>query len=595
MLAWEVRLATDAREIRAVRRRLILPALLLIAGFCTVVVRLWAMQVQDYEKYLREGQARLQKSVPVPARRGDITDRNGRPLATSVVTYRLGLTPSRCPESPAFHAAIASVAGVSPAEVSMLLLGNPNACHVVATGLSKEQAAELRALARSWRADGLSLESVSKRVYANGRLASHVIGFVNEAGDALGGIEQAQNAILTGVDGVIVGPTDARGYVLPGHRERYTPARHGKTVRLTIDLDIQQAATEAIAEVITKHTPSTVAVVVMEPKTGDVLAMVSWPDFDPNDPGAALRTRYRNENSSPLRNSCVSLAFPPGSVFKVFTVAAALETGVVSPETQTYCPGVRKFGGRDTRCALHGGKRAHGALNPYMAIVRSCNLAAGEFAQRLGAERFVEFIHAFGCVDKTGVGLPGETRGLLPPPETWGNPAHQLAVLGFGQSVSVTPLALAAAMCAFANDGRAVHPRLVASVDGRDYPVRPGKQVVSPEVARLVRQMLTGVVEDPAGTGHSAAVPGFHVGGKTGTAQRTDPITKRISNSLYDSYFVGLVPTENTRAVVLVLVDEPRNGYYGGLVAGPVFQKIASYLVTHWRLRPDAGENGVIQ
>jgi len=588
-------LAADAREIRAVHRRLILPALLLLAGFCGIVVRLWAMQVQDYEKYLREGQARLQESVPVRASRGDITDRSGRPLATSVITYRLGLTPSRCPDNPAFHAAIASAVGISPAKVGMILSGAPTVCHIVATGLSKEQAAELRAIARSWRADGLSLESVSRRVYANCRLASHVIGFVNEAGDALGGIEQAQNVALTGVDGVIVGPTDARGYVLPGHRERYTPARDGKTVRLTIDLDIQQAATEAIAEVVEKHTPSTVAVVVMEPHTGDVLAMVSWPDFDPNDPAAALRTRYRNENSSPLRNSCVSLAFPPGSVFKVFTVAAALEAGVVTPETQTYCAGVRKFGGRDTRCALHNGKRAHGVLNPYMTIVRSCNLAAGEYAQRLGAKRFMEFIHSFGCVDKTGIGLPGETRGLLPPPEKWGNPAHQLAVLGFGQSISVTPLALTAAMCTFANDGRTVRPRLVASVGGRENPVRPGKQVVSPEVARLVRQMLTGVVEDPGGTGHNAAVAGFHVGGKTGTAQRTDPITKRISNSLYDSYFVGLVPTENTRAVVLVLVDEPRNGYYGGLVAGPVFQKIASYLVTHWRLRPDATQNGAVQ
>lgn len=588
-------MATDAREVRAVRRRLVLPAVLLAAGFCGIVVRLWAMQVQNHDEYLRIGQAKLQESVPVRASRGEITDRNGRPLATSVITYRLGLTPGRCPDSPAFHAAVAAAAGISPAEVSVVLSANPNVCRVVATGLSKEQASELRAIARSWRADGLSLESVSKRVYANGRLASHVIGFVNEAGDALGGIEQSQNVALTGADGVIAGPTDSRGYVLPGHRKRYTPARDGKSVRLTIDLDIQQAATEAIAEVVDKHTPSTVAVVVMEPHTGDVLAMVSWPDFDPNDPAAALRTRYSSDNSSPLRNSCISLAFPPGSVFKVFTVAAALEAGAITPETQTYCPGVRKFGGRDTRCALHDGKRAHGKLNPFMAIVRSCNLAAGEYAQRLGAERFVEFIRAFGCVDKTGIGLPGETRGLLPSPATWGNPPHQLAVLGFGQSVSVTPLALTAAMCTFANDGITVHPRLVASVGGRENPVRVGRRVVSPNVARLVRQMLTGAVEHPAGTGHSAAVAGFHVGGKTGTAQRTDPITKRVSNSLYDSYFVGLVPTENTRAVVLVLVDEPKNGYYGGVVAGPVFQKIASYLVTHWRLRPDATGSGAIQ
>jgi len=524
------------------------------------------------------------------AQRGEIFDVQGRPLATSVAAYSLSINPTKCPNVPAFHLSLATAAGLDPITVAVEFAGSRNHYAVIAKGLAKDRTDAIRTLARAWRADGISLTPEPKRVYPNGHLASHILGFVSADGKAHEGIERSFDDRLRGRDGLVAGPTDANGFLLAGHRTVDRPAKTGNNLRLTIDLEVQEAVTEALQEAVRLRKPSTAVAIVMEPHTGNILAMVSLPEYDPNKPGEALKNRHKNApvNNSPLRNSFTSLTFAPGSTFKMITVAAALDCGAIDLNTLTTCTGTREFGGVKAGCAAHEGSRAHGVCTPMKTMTVSCNLSAGVYAQKIGADRFIRYIRSFGCVDRTNLGLPGERRGMLELPETWGNQAHQLAVMGFGQSITMTPLQLTTAVCALANDGRVVLPRLIDRIGDVETPVRYGKQAVSPKVAATVMKMLQSVVEDKHGTGHAAAVPGYHVGGKTGTAQRPDPITKKMSHSLYDSYFVGVVPVDkNPRAVVLVMLDEPRVGYYGGAVSAPVFAKIARYLTARWRMAPD--------
>ncbi len=579
-------MATNGKGVSAVQQRGYWLIALLAFGLCAVVAKLWSMQITEHASYESRARDLLATRITLPAERGGVYDREGRPLAITQTTYRLSVNPARCTDSPAFIADLSSAANLPTADLSAALR-NGTGYLVVATDLSKPQMDRIRDIARSWRADGVSLEAEMDRSYPNGRLAAHVLGFVNDHGEPWEGIELSQKKALGGTAGLVEGPTDGSGFVLSTHRLKSVPAKHGDDIHLTIDLELQQAVTEALQEAYEKHKPSTAVAIVMEPQTGDILAMVSLPDYDPNSPKDALAKKYKTANSSPLRDSAVSLVFPPGSVFKVVTIASALDSGAITMDTPTYCKGIREFGGRPTRCDNHHGTRAHGQLDPTMVMTVSCNLSAGEYAQRMGAETFVRYIHNFGCLEKPGIGLPGEVHGLLPPIEKWGNPQHELAVTGFGQSIALTPLGLLTGCNAIANQGQVVFPRLISQIGSQPVPVRKGKQVISQKVAGEVLQMLMSVVENKRGTGSQAAVPGFHVGGKTGTAQRVDPATHKVSNHYYDSYFFGVVPVDGRPKVsVLILLDEPTNGYYGGQVAAPVFKKIASYLVTRWRLTP---------
>jgi cell division protein FtsI/penicillin-binding protein 2 len=317
----------------------------------------------------------------------------------------------------------------------------------------------------------------------------------------------------------------------------------------------------------------------MDPKTGDILAMASWPSFDPNRPIEPATGRKR----TPEFNSAYMSALEPGSTFKILSLAKALDEGVVQPNEDYYCRGTMTVGKTTIACDREHG--SHGLIDPKMAIARSCNLAAATWAMRVGQEDFYKFIRQTGLLEKPGLGLPRESIGLYNEKEY--AKQLQLANNGFGQSLNATPLALCAAFASLANEGKRVHPRLVAKVGEMPTPINPGSQVVSAESAQTVLRMMRAVLESDRGTGKSLRIPGYAIGGKTGTAQKKNFDTGSMKGGGYVSNFIGFVPAEKPEAVVLVMVDNPKGGsYYGSTVAGPAFKSIAQSVIRRLRIPP---------
>lgn len=307
------------------------------------------------------------------------------------------------------------------------------------------------------------------------------------------------------------------------------------------------------------------AAVVMDPSTGDLLASASWPSFDPEEPA----------KGSDL-DAATMLAFEPGSTFKILTTALALDRGIISPETKVQCGGQVTVGKHTIRCA-HG---AHGLLDPTGVVAESCNVAAARWAMQIGRPAFREAIEKLGLLDKPGLGLPAERAGSVDDKET--AVRLQTANWGYGQAITCVPVTLAAAYCSLANGGLAPRPRLVQAHDGAELPVANGTQFVSAGTADRLLGMMEAVVESDQGTGKHLRIAGYRLGGKTGTAQKLGR-----DKGKYVSNFVGYVPADRPRAVILVMVDTPSNGaYYGGAVAGPPFREIAEAVIARLGIPP---------
>jgi stage V sporulation protein D (sporulation-specific penicillin-binding protein) len=413
---------------------------------------------------------------------------------------------------------------------------------------------------------GIGVLPSTKRVATDGGLAPHVLGFTDVDGSGLDGLERGLDPLLAGTPGVLKAEFDPQRRPIPGTIRREDPARDGHDVVLTLDADIQHTSEVSLAKSVTAHQAEAGTVVVLDAKTGHILALANSPDYDVNRRGgvsAASRT-----------NRAVSAPFEPGSTLKVMTVAAALEEGKIRPNSRFYCAGQRRIGRRTIRCA-HGER--HGNESVTDVIRNSCNMAAAECGFRLGKTKLWDYERRFGFGERTGAGVPGESRGLLSPPSTWSD--IQLSNVAFGQGIAVTPLQLAAAYGAIANDGVWMRPRIVlgtrapgapeGAVD--PLPLEPGQRVVSAGVAREMRRMLQAVVDN--GTGKSAALDGYTAGGKTGTAQIAE---RGRYGGKYVASFVGMAPVNDPQFVILVAVTAPRTGgYFGGVVAGPVFREIA--------------------
>lgn len=482
-----------------------------------------------------------EEPAPTPKPRGlqpvrtSISTADGALLAYSQDAYEFGVNYEEVPSSPAFFIDLAAAVGKPVSEVE------PRGAksRYWREPVSLEAGARAKAVQARWKANGLSLRSVTVRRYPLGEAASGIVGDVRN-GTPANGLERAL-ALDAGT--------------APGHAE----------VVLTLDSKLQLAAVSAIRRAVTANKAKQGAAIVIDPASGELLAVAAWPTFDPVDPSKGTDL-----------NAATMLAFEPGSTFKIITTALALDAGIIGRNTTVNCRGSVVVGKHTIHCS-HG---AHGTISASDVVARSCNVASAEWGMQLGRPAMREAIERLGLLDPPGLGLPGERAGSVSDKET--ATRLQAANWGFGQAMTYNPVALAAAYAGLANNGVVARPRLVVSMDGVEEPLREPRRVVKEETAATMLDFMEQAIESDRGTGKRLRIPGYRLGGKTGTAQKLG-----AQKGKYVSNFVGYVPAHDTRAVILVMVDSPSNGlYYGADVAGPVFQELAEAVVRRLRIPP---------
>jgi len=560
---------------RWIRLRLLLSALLLSATFGLIVRRAYRLQAIDGPRLREMAEQQYLKEIELPPRRGTITDRHGIPLAVSVDVDSVYANPRLAGERAAAVAPqLAEVLGIDRWALQKQLSGRRYFVWVK----RRVTAAEARRV-RELKIRGVSLTKESHRFYPNHGLGSSVVGFAGADAKGLEGVERGLEGWLRGTSRRIAGLRDALGRsVLSDGAQSTETATHD--VQLSLDKSIQFETEQAVAEAQASARPETgwVAAVVMDPRSGDVLAMASSPSYDPN--------RYQEAKPSDWRNRAVTDAFEPGSTMKVFSIAAALELGVVRPGDLFDCEKGRWRVGHYTIHDSH----AHEKLTVAGIVKKSSNIGAAKISFLLGKQRLHHYYLRAGFGEPTGTDLPGERAGQLRGHARWSDVA--LANIAFGQGLTVTVLQLAQAFTAIANGGVMMRPRLAVAIRNergeqvKEYPPR-SRRVFSTATADRMLHMMRAVVE-PGGTGEDAALERYTVAGKTGTAQKVDPVTRRYATDRWVSSFIGLVPATRPRLVVAVVVNEPGGDkHYGGEVAGPVFRRIAERSLAYLGVKPD--------
>jgi cell division protein FtsI (penicillin-binding protein 3) len=554
----------------AVRTRVLLLAAVLALAFGGLTGRLGWLMIVKHGELTALAERQYSRTVVLPALRGPILDRRGAPLATSTATESLFVQPRSVGDPVRVAARLAPVLGVPEREVHAALT-SARPFVWLRRKLPPTTAEQVRAL----REPGLGFLPESLRLYPNRELAAHVVGFEGAEG-GLEGVERAFNTELAGVPGKAIAGRDALGReVAAPHLLQVPQPGHG--VALTIDSTIQYIAEREIDAAYRRTHAKAAMAIVLEPRTGDVLAMAIRPTFNPN-------TFLDVPSADYWRNRAVTDPFEPGSTFKAILAAAALEEGVVKPDDR-----INGENGAITLAGttIHDWKK-YGWLTFAEVLQNSSNVGSIKVGLSLGRERYHRYMKAFGFGTTTGVGLAGESRGMLRDPQRWS--LLSLPTMSIGQEISVTALQLVAAFGAIANDGTLMQPRLVRSTidpDGREahrFEPRAVRQVISPETARTLTGLLVRVVE--SGTGHFAAIPGYAVGGKTGTAQKLDPATRRYSRAPGVLSFVGFAPADDPRFAMLVMLDEPKNEKWGSEAAAPVFNAIGREILRYLEVAP---------
>ena len=552
------------------RTRVLVLAGILALAFTGVVGRLGWLQVIRAGDLAAMAERQYSRTVVLQAQRGPIVDRHGTALATSSPAESLFAQPRGVGDPVRVAARLAPLIGVPERELHASLTGGKSFVWL-RRRLPPSVAVDVRAL----REPGLGFLPEPLRLYPNRELAAHVVGFEGTDG-GLEGIERALNDTLVGTPGKAVVGRDALGREVVTEAILQKPAP-GHGVMLTIDHTIQYLAEREIDAAYRRTHAKAAMAVVLEPRTGDVLAIAVRPTFNPN---TFLDVPSRDH----WRNRAVTDPFEPGSTFKVIMAAAALEEGVVRPEDRIWAENgsitIAKTTIRDWK--------KYGWLSFGEVLQNSSNVGSIKVGLALGRERYYRYMTAFGFGALTGVGLAGESRGQLRDPQRWS--ALSLPTMSIGQEVSVTALQLVAAFGAVANGGTLMQPRLVRSIfdaEGREtrrFEPQAVRQVITPETARTLTRLMTQVVSQ--GTGHNAAIPGYDVAGKTGTAQKLDPNTRRYSRAPGVLSFVGFAPADEPRLAMLVMLDEPKNEKWGSEAAAPIFSAIGAEVLRYLEVTP---------
>lgn len=505
------------------------------------------------------------RDIPVKAKRGILYDRNGHELAISISTDSIYAVPAEVKKSHREKEVAHKLSTVLDLDEKTVLqkVTKKSSFVYIKRQVDFAQSKKIKKM----DLPGIGFLEESRRFYPKGKLACHVLGFSGIDNVGLDGLDLYYNKQVGGINGRIVIEYDGVGREIPEATHRYIAPREGYNLILTIDETIQYIVERELEKVVKERKPKAAYAIVMEPKTGEILAMASWPNFDPNEYG-----KYPPENR---RNHVISDAFEPGSTMKIVTAAAALEEGTVRLATRFFCPGSIKVGIETINCA-HGER--HGSLSFADALAHSCNVTFVNTGLKLGADAYYNYLTAFGFGRKTGIDLPGEATGILVPKKRAEQQKIDLASMSMGQANAVTAIQIITAASAVANDGVLIRPHLVREIqdsNGRVIEkVKPneGKVVISKETARDLRNALQQVVEE--GSGKTTHIPGYRVAGKTGTAQKIKAGGGYLANE-YIASFLGFAPADDPRLICMVAVDSPQGyPYFGGQVAGPVFREI---------------------
>ncbi|MGE0679768.1 MAG: penicillin-binding transpeptidase domain-containing protein [Candidatus Binatia bacterium] len=528
-------------------------------GLVLVLLRLVQLTVVRSDELSRQAAGQHQRRLVLAPRRGEIVDRHGEPLALSFPTESLFVRTRELPTTagkPA--AALASALHLSPQEVQKTLRSSSRFVWLKRQA-SPEEAARVRALGLP----GVDSVEEDRRFYPQGTLAAPLLGFTDIDAKGLEGIERTYDQYLRGEPREILEERDAIGQTFVVQDEISSPEAFN--VRLTLDAGLQYIVEQELLRAVTARRAAAGTAVILDPETFEILAFAHVPTFDPNNPG---KTQAEDR-----RNPIVSNCYEPGSTLKVLLAAAALDSGSVQPEERIFCElGHYPVG----RHVIHD-HHPYGTLTFAEVLQRSSNIGAAKVGERLGKTLYHKYLRSFGLGQRTGIDLPMESPGILASVDDWAR--INLVTASFGQGVAVTPLQLASAFAALANGGRLMKPYVVSAVFDTDGKVIKAnnpthiRQVVRPETAKLLMQLLEKVVER-GGTGWRAQIEGVRVAGKTGTSQKINGAGGYSAHGRIAS-FVGIVPAEQPRFVILVAIDEPKTAVYGGEVAAPVFQAIA--------------------
>jgi cell division protein FtsI (penicillin-binding protein 3) len=551
------------------RTRVLLLAAVLVVAFGALGVRLGWLQVVRHAELTALAERQYSRTVTLHAQRGSIVDRHGAPLATSAGAESLFAQPRGVADPARVATRLARIVDLPVADLRGLLTSGKSFVWI-----KRRFDPQIAARVKDLREPGLGFLPEPLRLYPNRELAAHVIGFEGVDG-GLEGVERAWNAELAGTPGKALVGRDALGREVL--RERILqPTSPGHGVMLTIDRTIQYVAEREIDAAWRRTRAKAAMAVAMDPRTGDVLAVAIRPTFNPN--------AFMDASRDDWRNRAITDPFEPGSTFKVILAAAALDAGVVTPDDRIYAENGRI---RIARATIHDWKK-YGWLTFTEVLQNSSNVGSIKVGLSLGRDPYYRYMTAFGFGAPTGVGLSGESRGQLREPSRWSG--LSLPTMSIGQGLSVTALQMVTAFSAVANGGRLMQPRLVRATfdpDGRElrrFEPRAVRQVIAPETARTLTRMMVRVVDE--GTGHKAAIPGYEVAGKTGTAQKLDRNTGRYSRAPGVLSFVGFTPADDPRLTMLVMLDEPKTEKWGSEAAAPIFSAIAGEVLRHLEIPP---------
>jgi cell division protein FtsI (penicillin-binding protein 3) len=562
-------------EKKGIRYRIYLVALVFLVALGIILARAYQLQVLQKDKLASLARAGYRGIVKLPPKRGIIYDREGHELAASVEVGSIYVHPYLVEKKAQAAKELAKVLDMKESTLFDILQSDK-----LFAWLDRKTSPERIKQVKALGLDGVGVTTETRRYYPSKEVAAHVIGFAGDDNQGLEGLEKSYDKVLRGPDYTVIEMRDALGrpfYVsspMPEDQEMHN-------LVLTIDKDIQYKAQQALRAAVVETKAKGGHCIVVDPETGEILAMAVVPFFNPN-----VFWKY---HPSEWRNRAITDVYEPGSAIKPFLLAAALDTDTVTPQSLFFCENGEYQVGNNI---IHDhDRKGHGTLSVAEIVTYSSNIGAVKIGEKLGYKRYVEYLKKFGFGQRTGIDLEGEREGYIRPPKE--TTEIDKATSFFGQGITVSSIQLVMAMAAIANGGKLMRPYVVKAVkDANGRVVKENhpevvRQIIAPNTAKEVIRILEMVVSQKGGTGTLAAISGYKVAGKTGTSQKVDPRTRRYSNKNYVTLFVGLVPVDKPKLAVLVMVDEPEMKKYGGLVAAPVFKEVATWALNDLRINPD--------
>lgn len=586
------------------KKRLVFALLFCIISLFLLIARLSQIQIINGEE-LREGALeQWTRDIPVPAKRGIIYDRNNTVIATNLSSYTVWCRPADIINIDKDATTVANILDIEISDVYESMSKSQSVI-IIKKWIDKEEADKLR----NKKISGIEIVDDNQRYYPMGNFASHILGFTDIDNFGLYGAEKIYDKYLTGINGRWIKAVDGKQRELPYDNEGFFEPQKGMNLTLTIDETIQHIVEKAALEALVKNKAKNVSIILMDPNNGELLAMATKPDYDPNDNNSLIfdpvepwvpledddiekyskqswdeKSKYLYES---WRNFAINDNYEPGSTFKIITSAAGLEENVVTNDTKFYCDGyVTQVKGANIKCWRY--YNPHGSQTFVEGAQNSCNEVFVSVGLKLGKEKMYEYIKKFGFGDSTGISLTGETSGIVRSVESMKE--VNLATISFGQGISVTPIQMVTAISAVANGGNLMEPKIAKSITDDEghiihsFEDQMVRNVISEDTSKNLLQILESVVSE--GSGSKAYRPGYKIGGKTGTAQKV--IDGRYAPATYIASFAGIAPVDNPKVVALVVIDEPSAGvYYGGQIAAPVAGQVIKETLDYLDYTPE--------